>query len=203
MNVLRCKELCFLVPKANIGDNRQNMHALVTDVVTNGKHTEDKPKITYYAIDAPSMNEYMVTIRSEHDLPMCSAPISDRVIPVNAGSCMTLRLEISLQRDSSSYDKEIGKASRKREPQSVVPVYELESWIKGKMERAGFAVEQVKINSTSRRYVARKGAEFFIPSAVFILTGAIADSDKFSLAVLGGIGRNKGYGYGCIELVNV
>lgn len=202
MNILQCKELSFLVPKANIVDNWQNMHALVTNVVTDGQHSDEKPKVTFYTIDNPNMNQYMVTVRTAQCLPMCKAPINEREIPVWNGLVLRLRVEISLQRDSTNYDKAIGKASRKRLPQSVVPVYELEHWVKDKMSRTGFFVEKVTITNTSRRYVARKGSEFFIPSAVFILDGSVSDEEKFSRALLSGIGRNKGYGYGCIEVVS-
>lgn len=203
MNLLRFKEIGLLVPKASIGENWQNMHALVSNVVTNGKHAEVKPKILYYMVDNPAMTDYWVTIRSAEELTLCDAPINEKSLPLVSGKEMILRLEISLQRDSTFYNKEIGKESRKRVPQAVVPVYELESWIKQKMSRAGFSVSIVNILGTNKRYVQRKGTEFFIPSALFTLTGNIIDADKFNAAFINGIGRNKGYGYGCLEVISV
>lgn len=191
---VRYAETGFLVP---CPDNWHTLHQQVHDVMFDGANSHEGRTFLYSVLDSPRLGgQGLVTVRVFGDVSP-SVPLDSTSRTFTSGESLTLCLDLSLQKSNGRTrdNKPIPQKSLLSQP------WDIDDWVRRKLFAAGFKTDSVTWDSPKKRQVKKGSTVFFIPSARFHVQGHIIDAAVFAEAWLHGIGRNKGYGHGMIEIV--
>ena len=187
-------ETGFLIDSAR---NSHTLHQRIHDLLFEGKNSPDGRTFLYSVVEAPELDgKCLVNVRTYGQVSP-NIPLEAKESAFSKGQALELNVDISLQRSTAR-----GKDGKKV-PQASMHVrpYEMEDWMREKMRAIGFDADRITWGPVRRRQVSKPSAKFFIPCAVFRVTGTVNDPERFAQAWLYGVGRNKGYGLGLLEEV--
>lgn len=190
---IRYQETAFTMPWH---ENRQHIHDQVYQIVLDGKNIQDDQKTRLFIYDA-------VPLDAENEIGLVTARASqfrdhieseDRTLTVRPGDQVTLNLTVSANRRR----KINGRDQVKRIADEAIP-----EWITALLaNNAGVCVSTVRVLNRQDYKVDKPKAIFLVPAAQIKVDVTIENTALFAKAFLGGIGRQKGYGVGVMEVAS-
>jgi hypothetical protein len=188
---IRYQETAFTMPWH---ENRQHIHDQVYQIVLDGKNIQDDQKTRLFIYDA-------VPLDAENEIGLVTARASQfrdhieseaRTLTVRPGDQMTLKVTVSANRRSKVNNVE----QVHRIADEAIP-----EWITSLLTKnAGVCVSNVRLLNRRDYKVHKPKAVFLVPTAQIQANVTIEDAARFAKAFLGGIGRQKGYGVGIMEV---
>lgn len=193
---VRYQETAFTFPWS---DNRQAIHDHVYQVLLNGEHVPNDQKTRLFLYDAapldPDGELGLVTARSMAFRP--GIPGDEKTLVVQAGKALTIDLTVSGSRQTrrEHNGREIRGYAR-------VPDNELNDWLTAMLSRNGMTASSFKVRDRSEYEVRKAKTAFGVSSVKVRAEVVVDDAVQFTKAFLNGIGRQKGYGFGLMEVVS-
>ncbi|KXS55438.1 MAG: hypothetical protein AWU57_217 [Marinobacter sp. T13-3] len=189
---IRYEETAFTLPWSH---NRQDIHDQVYQVVLDGKNVPQHQKTRLFLYDAMPLDADaelgLVTARAPAFGPHIES--ASNKLTVRPGDTLTLNLTVSATR-------KVRVDNGKRE--QIVIDDDVPEWIGHLLARhAGVTVDDAVLVSRQNYTVRKPKMAFRVPVVKVRAVATVQDAPAFAKAFLNGVGRQKGYGTGLIEVV--
>jgi len=176
-------------------DNRQNIHRTVYDTILDGKDITEDRKTRVFLYDAIALDAHaelgLVTVRGAR-LPEHLKAASNS-LTIKPGDELEISATLSASRkrfmDQRNYTQRVTDED--------VP-----EWAKAMLERnASVSASDITLISRNDYRVKKPTISFIVPLVKIRATVIVEDSAAFALIFLNGLGAQKGYGAGMIEVI--
>lgn len=193
---MRFQETAFTMPW---DANRQAIHNHVYEVLLEGQHVPNDRKTRSFVYSAEPMGA-----ESGIGLISARAPVfgrgiqaQDHELTICQGETLALRITLSANRQHRTKINGREATAMRR-----VQDDELHGWLTDQiLPRNGIIPSEITAIKRHEHKVFKPNMSFGMASVVFQARAQIIDSQLFAKAFLSGIGRQKGYGFGLIEVV--
>lgn len=185
------EECAFTFPWS---ENRQDIHKQVYHTVLDGKNISDDKKTRAFLYDAIALDAEgelgIATVRGsslpEH-LETASATLT-----VKTGQTLNVMVTVSASRKRRN---DLQKFTERITDEGVP------EWAQGLLERnAGVSASDITLINRHDYRVRKAGSYFIVPAVKIKATVTVKDSTAFARSFLNGLGAQKGYGVGLIEI---
>lgn len=176
-------------------ENTQELHEQIYDTLLQGQHVpgENKRTFLFDVAGAVQGKSYLLATARSTEFED-SIPSVHKQLVVEPG--MELKVRIRVAAVYKRYRE--GKNNR----YEAVPSAEIADWFASLLSRHGMKVTHSDLLSYSILPVRKAKQAFDIPAARLEASVTVENVELFTNAFLNGVGRNKGYGLGMIELVS-
>ncbi len=180
-------------------ENRQVVHDQVYQTLLEGRHIPKGETVRPFVYDITLLDRAsglaLVTARAQSFSDGIESEAGK--LTVSAGDAITVRVRVSACRHGMM---DVG--DRTKTTYSYVTPENIEDWGVALFSRHGLSVSSLRLLDYQRRFVFKTKNRFGINEAYLEVAGVIESPADFARAFLTGIGRNKGYGLGLMEVVS-
>ena len=178
--------------------NHQRIHDQVYQVLLAGTHIDSDSKTRTFVYDAVPLDQEesigLVTARSSSFLAHVDAENKQFVVRDGDKFSIRLSLAASLHNTYKIDEKEMRSYRRVLDD-------ELQQWATTLLQRHGMSSVELDVMGRSEYSVNKPRVSFRVPKVRVEATVVVDDAAAFAKAFLSGVGRQKGYGLGLVELV--
>ncbi len=192
------QESHFLMP--NTGQhNANNWHKAIMDVLTNGHHIESLQYLFKTDISPRMPESSLVRVRGL-SLPEHCQPVEKKQnFTKGVQAAFRLRLCTTRRKKTTVNGKEKTIETFVSEKNDA-----FHGFLSQKLSSNGFALDSItEIQDTVVERVKREGRQFFSPRCDVTFLATITDEEAAAIAYVKGIGRNKVFGAGMMEVLDV
>lgn len=191
------QQACFTLPWES---NHQAVHDRVYQIVLDGQHVPDRTPTRHFIFSALPLGQSsgtgLITARAtqfgDH------IPAETKTLTVQAGQTVTLKVMLSALRRHRITQADQSKSLI----QTPVSNAELDEWVRQTLARnAAVSAETITVLDRHEWIVRKPRQAFTVPATHVQVTGIITDAETFTRAFLEGVGRQKGYGVGMLEVI--
>lgn len=179
-------------------EDRYALHQKIAQLVFDGA---DVPSGDYrrnflYSVKAhpalPGMD--FITLRGTHLGPHTNPSPEQQTLA--AGQSLRLAVQLPIYRKSKI------RSDGARQPALRVPTNHYHSWLATKLENAGFTLAEAQWGDPRFHNIDKPSERFVLPSLAYIARVTVKDPVLAAGAFLQGIGRNKAFGFGLLEVID-